>query len=118
MYVLLRLIYQKDGRSFLQVIPRFAPFGNGAGVYLFGRTAYIACDAQPSGWATVAYKFVDKSVVTVGRLYENLSLVLLVGSLFYLSYLSCSLVAIDRQVAYEGKTLSVEPTGHQRQQYR
>ena len=87
-------------------------------MYLFGGAADVACHAQPCGRAAMAYKVVDETVVAIGRLYENLRLVFLVGTLLYLPYFAPAFIAVDGQVTYKGKTLSVESASHQRQQYR
>ena len=110
---LLRFIEQEDAGHFVDGwLRRAAPFGYGAGDGKLVGAGEPCGNAQPCGGAAAGKDVRQHAQVAVGRLDEELRLVLGVGTALKRLEARAAFTAIGGQVAVEGKALSVETAGH------
>ena len=88
------------------------PLGNGAGHSIFAFASEVGSNAE-AGLRTARAEDIFKHLqIAVGSLNEELGLMLGIGTRLEVLEGLGTLAPIDRQIAMEGKTLSIEPRRH------
>lgn len=91
------------------------PFTDGARVHVGIRTGQVGRYAELGVRFAGAQNLLHQFVVAVGGLNKELRLLFAICPLLQHFQLSAPLIGLNRQVAIEGKALSIEARGHHRQ---